>query len=139
VTRLAFPEGPEPTGDEPDAPRPSRPAAVELAAALLIVGGAISVVGAVSGISRLSPGAEPFFALTVALALGSIIVGLLVRLGRFWLVAVNLAAVLGFLDLLGAGASPLALMLGLAEILVVVILFRHKPWFDALRLRPSDP
>jgi hypothetical protein len=26
-------------------------------------------------------------------------------------------------------------MLGLADILVVVILFRHKPWFDELRLR----
>ena len=63
--------------------------------------------------------------------------GVLVRLGRLWLVAVNYAAVLGFLDLLGAGASPLALMLGLADVLVVVILFRYKPWFDELRRRPS--
>ena len=77
----------------------------------------------------------PLFAVTVALAIGSIVVGLLVRLGRAWLVAVNLAAVLGFLDLLAAGGSPLSLMLGLGDILVVVILFRHKPWFDALRLR----
>jgi hypothetical protein len=137
VTRHALPEGPDPTGDEPDAAPPSRPAAVELGAALLIVGGVISALSAVSNISSLPPGTGPILALTVALAIGSIVVGLLVRLGRFWLVAVNYAAVLGFLDLLGAGASPLALMLGLADITVVVILFRCKAWFDALRLRRS--
>ncbi len=121
--------------DEPGPPPPPRPAAVELAAALLIVGGVINLIGGLSSIPSLPPGVEPLFALTIALAIGSIVVGLLVRLGRFWLVAVNLAAVLGFLDLLGAGASPLSLMLGLADIVVVVILFRHKPWFDALHLR----
>jgi hypothetical protein len=110
---------------------------VELAAALLIVGGLVSAVSAVSNISSLPPGVEPILALTVALALGAIVVGVLVRLGRFWLAAVNYAAVLGFVDLLGAGASPLALTLGLADVLVVVILFRDKPWFDELRRRRS--
>ena len=133
MTRHALPDEPDLTADEPGAAA-ARPAAVELAAALLIVGGAINLIGGLSGISSLPPGTEPVFALTVALAIGSIVVGLLVRGGRLWLVAVNLAAVLGFLDLLGAGASPLSLMHGLADILVVVILFRHKPWFDALRL-----
>jgi hypothetical protein len=137
VTRHALPEGPEPSADEQEAPLPARPAAVELAAALLIVGGVISAVSAVSNISSLPLGVEPILALTVALALGSIVVGVLVRLGRFWLVAANYAAVLGFIDLLGAGASPLALMLGLADVLVVVILFRDKPWFDELRRRRS--
>lgn len=134
MTRHAQAEGPA-SSDELETPPPPRPAAVELAAALLIVGGAISVLAAVTSTSSLPPGTGPILALTVALAIGSIAVGLLVRLGRFWLVAVNYAAVLGFLDLLGAGASPLALMLGLADIVVVVILFRHKPWFDALRQR----
>ncbi len=83
----------------------------------------------------LPPGTEPLFAVTIVLAIGSIVVGLLIRLGRFWLVGINLAAVLGFLDLLGAGASPLSLMLGIADVLVVAILLRHKPWFDALHLR----
>jgi hypothetical protein len=137
VTRHALPEGPEPGSDEPEAPWPARPAAVELAAALLIVGGAISAIAAVSNVSSLPPGVEPILALTVALAIGSIVVGVLVRLGRVWLVAVNYAAVLGFLDLLGAGASPLALMLGLADVLVVVILFRYKSWFDELGRRRS--
>jgi hypothetical protein len=137
MTRHALPEGPEPSTDELEAPWPARPAAVELAAALLIVGGAISALSAVSNVSSLPPGVEPILALTVALAIGSIVVGVLVRLGRFWLVAVNYAAVLGFLDLLGAGVSPLALMLGLADVLVVVILFRDKSWFDELRRRRS--
>jgi hypothetical protein len=138
VTRHAVPEesdGPDTTTDEPDAPWPSRPGAIELAAALLVVGGAISVLGTLSTFSSLPPGTEPFVGLTLALAVGSIVVGLLVRLGRSWIVAVNYAAVLGFLDLMGAGASPLALMLGLADVIVVVILLVHKPWFDALRLR----
>jgi hypothetical protein len=60
-----------------------------------------------------------------------------------WLLAVNYVAVLGFLDLLGAGGSPLAFMLGASDIFVVVILFLQKPWFDemsrwrARRRRPT--
>lgn len=137
MTRHALAEGLPSDEDEPDVPLPPRPPAVELAAALLIVGGAISVLGALCSVSSLPAGTELILALTIALAVGSIVVGLLVRLGRLWLVAVNLATVLGFLDLLGAGASPVALMLGLADIVVVVILFRHKPWFDELRGRRS--
>ena len=137
MTRHVLPEGPEPASAETDAPWPARSAAVELAAAILIVGGAISVLSAVSNLSSLPPGVESIVALTVALAIGSIIVGVLVRLGRFWIAAVNYAAVLGFLDLLGAGASPLALMHGLSNVRVVVILFRDKSWFDELRRRRS--
>jgi hypothetical protein len=138
VTRHTLPDESELAADEPGPPPPSRPIAVELAAALLIVGGVINLIGGISSIPGLPPGTVPLFAVTVALAIGSIVVGLLVRLGRAWLVAVNLAAVLGFLDLLAAGASPLSLMLGLSDILIVVLLFRSKPWFDALRLRRAS-
>jgi hypothetical protein len=57
----------------------------------------------------------------------------LIRFGRAWLVAVNYVAVLGFLDLMAAAGSGLALILGVADVLVVVILFLHKPWFDGRR------
>lgn len=125
--------------DEPVGP-PARPARIELAAAILIVGGAIGVLGAVASAGSLTPGMEPFLLLTIALDVGSIVAGLLVRFGRLWILAVNYVAVLGFLDLLAAGGSPLALMLGLADILVVVILLLHKPWFDAMgRWRASRP
>ena len=135
MSRHAIPDAPDQTGDEPERPWPPRPAAVELAGALLIVGGAAGLLGGLSNASSLPPGTEAFLALTVALDVGAIALGLLVRLGRLWLVAVNYAAVLGFIDLLGAGASPLALVLGLADIVVVVILFVHRPWFDAMRRR----
>jgi hypothetical protein len=138
MTRHALPDESELAANEPGSPPPSRPVAVELAAALLIVGGVINLIGGISSIPGLPAGAVPLFVVTVALAIASIVIGLLVRLGRAWLVAVNLAAVLGFLDLLAAGGSPLSLMLGISDILVVVILFRNKPWFDALRLRRAS-
>jgi len=70
---------------------------------------------------------------TTALSLGSVAIGLLARFGRAWLLAVNYVAVLGFLDLAAAVDSGLALLLGVADVIVVVILFLNKPWFDAVR------
>jgi hypothetical protein len=119
---------------EPAEPaRPSRPALVELAAAILMVGGVAGLIQAAASSSGLPAGTEPFQAGAVALDAGSIALGLLIRTGRAWLLAVNYAAVLGFIDLLGAGATPFSLMLGLTDILVVGILLVTKPWFDAMR------
>jgi hypothetical protein len=93
----------------------------------------MGVLAAVATIQDLPAGAEPFVLGAIGLGLGSMALGLLARTGRAWLVAVNYAAVLGFLDLLGAGGSPLALMLGLADIAVVGFLLAHKAWFDTMR------
>ena len=114
-------------------PRPARPGLVELAAALLIVGGVLGVIGFFFGSAPEQGGLGPISLLTLVLNLAQIAVGLLLRVGRFWLVAVNYVAVLAFLDLLASGASPLALMLAIAEIVVVAILFAQRPWFDAMR------
>ena len=138
MTGPATPDWPESTDEELERPLPSRPAAVELASAILIVGGAVGAIGTLASRANLPPGTEPFIALTFALDVGAVILGLLIRRGRAWLLAANYAAVLGFVDLLGAGGSPLALMLGLADIVVVVILFVHKAWFDELRERRAD-
>jgi len=124
--------------DAVERPRPSRPALVELAAAMLIAGGVVGLLQVAAASSGVPAGAEPFRAGAVALDAGSVALGLVVRTGRAWLVAVNYAAVLGFLDLLGAGASPLSLMLGLADILIVGILLATKPWFDATRSWRAD-
>jgi len=134
MTHHAQSERPDPLTEDPP-PLPSRPGAIELAAAILITSGIVGVLVAVSTAGSLPPGTEAFQALTVALDIGSIVVGVLVRFGRWWLLAVNYVAVLGFLDLVGAGTSSLSLILGLADIAVVVILFLHKAWFDALRER----
>lgn len=113
--------------------RPARPAAIELAGAILIVSGVLGIVGAVGAASGLPAGTELLFVVTTALNLGSIVVGLLVRFGRAWLLAVNYVAVLGFLDLAAGAGSGLALLLGFANIVIVAILFLNKPWFDAMR------
>jgi hypothetical protein len=122
------------TTDAPEPPpRPARPGPVELAAALLIVGGALGVIGFFIGGAPESGGLEAISLVTLGLNLAQIVVGLLFRTGRLWLIAVNYVAVLAFLDLLASGVSPLALMLAAAEILVVVILVAQRPWFEAMR------
>ena len=99
----------------------------------MIVGGIVGLIQVASASGSIPTGAQPFAAGAAALHAGSIVVGLLVRLGRAWLLALNYAAVLGFIDLLGAGANPLLLMLGLADVLVVGIVLAHKPWFEGMR------
>ena len=113
--------------------RPARPAAIELAAAILITSGVLGLMGAVGAASDLPAGTEVLLVVTAALNVGSLVIGALVRTGRAWLLAVNYVAVLGFLDFTGAPASGLALLLGIADVVVVVILLVHKAWFDALR------
>jgi hypothetical protein len=116
-----------------DAQQPPRPAAVELAAALLIVGGVVGLLGALNASRSLPAGSEAILALTVLLDVGAVVSGVLARTGRLWVLAVNYVAVLAFLDIVAAiGGSPLALVLGLVNVLVVVILIAHKPWFDAI-------
>ena len=120
-------------------PRPARPGAVELAAALLIVGGALGVIGFFVAGAPEAGGLEAISLVTLGLNLAQIVVGLLLRVGRLWLIAVNYVTVLAFLDLLASGASPIALMLAAAEIIVIVILFAQRPWFQAMRAwRASD-
>jgi hypothetical protein len=118
--------------DDTELIRPARPASVELAAAILVVGGAIQLLLGITTLAGVPPGAEGFVAIALALNVATIATGVLIRSGRAWLVGVNVAAILGFLDLLGAGGSPLQLMLGAAEVVVVAILFARKPWFDAM-------
>ena len=113
--------------------RPPRPALVELAAAILIVGGGLQLLFGLATLPNVPPGAEPFAAIALGLNVASIALGLLVRIGRAWLVAVNFAVVLAFLDLLGSGGSPISLTLGAAEVAVVLILFARRPWFDEMR------
>ena len=126
------PDESELAADEPGPPPPSRPVAVELAAALLIVGGVISLIGGISSIPGLPPGTEPLFAVTVALD---------DRLDRGRPARPARPAVARGRQLRGRARvpgpargrrEPAVLDARARDILVVVILFRHKPWFDAL-------
>ena len=106
-----------------------RPPAVELAAAILIIGGVLGLAGAIGGAASLPAGTGLLLAVTVALDIGSIVVGVLIRMGRLWIFDLNYVAIVGFLDLLAAGASPIALIRGIGEVAVVVILLVYRPWF----------
>jgi hypothetical protein len=105
-----------------------RPVLVELAAAILIVSGVLGTLGVVGGAGALPEGTGLLVAATIALNVASITIGILIRTGRLWIVDINYVAVLGFLDLTAAGASPLALLLGIADVSVVLILLVHRPW-----------
>ena len=129
----------EPGEDESPRPMPARPPAVELAGAILIVGGVVGLFGLVTGAPGLPAFTLGLLMLTLALNVAPIAVGVLVRTGRAWIVDVNYVAVIAFLDLLSIGSSPLGLIFGVANVLVVIILIRHKPWFDAMsRWRAGD-
>jgi hypothetical protein len=100
-----------------------------MAAALLIIGGILQLVAAIGAASSLPPGAEVVLVGSIAIDIATIVAGALIRSGRLWLLVVNYVAVLGFLDLLRSGSSPVALMLAIGDIAVVVILVLNRPWF----------
>jgi hypothetical protein len=125
---------------EPDEARqrPPRPALIELVAALLIVAGILGLISLFAPDPRRPEGLEGLAALAIALNILQIVVGVLVRMGRLWIVDVNYVAVLGFLDLAGAGGSSLALLLGLIELGSLAVLFAYRSWFDGRWAQPGS-
>lgn len=102
--------------------RPDRPILVEIAAAILIVGGLTSLVGSLA-----APGILAI--LLVALNVAMVVLGVLIRRGQAWLIAVNVVAVALFLELT-ALPSAFAIIFSLLDAIVVVALIRHRAWFD---------
>jgi len=103
---------------------------VELAAAILVVGGAMDIVMALVSLGQTVPTPEARTAATVSIAIGVILVGLgtLVRRGQAWLLALNVVAVLAFLEV--ASASPTGLVFAALDVLVVALLLRARSWFQ---------
>ncbi len=117
--------------DQRSTDRPLRPAAVEFAAAVLVVGGFVSILGSIQTIAQLSSNGSPvdgLAPLTIGIGLGLMILGLLVRSGRAWLVAINVVAIVGFLEL--TSASIAGIVLGTLDVLVVLALAAERPWFQ---------
>lgn len=107
--------------------RPDRPVLVELAAAILVVGGLTSLIGSLA-----APGIVAI--LLVALNVVMVILGVLIRRGEAWLIAINVVAVALFLELT-ALPSAFAIVFSLLDAIVLVALIRHRAWFD---WRPDD-
>ena len=125
-----WPDSPEPDG-QPARERPPRPVLVELAAAIVVVGGALSLLQSVDVVMRLGEqGAisDSLAVLDLLIAVGSIVLGVLIRVGRAWLVAINVLAVAGFLEL--TSGSAVGFLTGGLDVFVVIVLMLERPWFS---------
>ena len=120
----------------PVAQRPPRPVSIEIASAILVVGGLVAIVGTVAAVLGLDPaaadpGAQPVIALILALNVLTIVIGLLVRAGLAWLLCINVVAVLLFVELTAVpSGSTTAAVLAILDAFVFVALSRNRGWFD---------
>ena len=118
----------------PEPERPSRPILVELASAILVVGGLMSVLSSTDVVMRLSTQGEAvdtLALLSLAIGVAGIVLGILIRFARGWLVALNLVAIAAFLEL--TSASIVGLVFGSLDLFVVLVLLFEQSWF---RWRP---
>jgi hypothetical protein len=113
--------------------RPPRPASVEAAAAILVVGSAMDAVLSLSGLLVATGEARGLFAISVSISLGLVLLGMLVRSGRAWLAAVNIVAVSAFLEL--RSVTALGVTAAVLDMVVVGLLLRSRWWF---RWAPPD-
>ncbi len=116
--------------DEPGMQRPPRPMAVELATAIVIVTGAMSVLISVEAFARMSELGSPGTGLTLpslAIGVAMVVLGILLRTGRAWLVGVNVLAIAGFLELISG--APIGIVSGGLDAIAVVVLMVYRPWF----------
>lgn len=128
-------EAPDSTS-QPVARRPPRPLSIEIAAAILIVGGFVAIVGTLGASLGLDPaaadpGARPIVAVILALNVLTVIVGLLVRRGQAWIVCINVVAVQLFIELTAVpGGSAIATLLAVLDGFVFVALAGNRAWFE---------
>lgn len=125
---------PDSSADNVPPARPARPVAVELAAAVLIVGGMVGFVErlATAGDYAGEPGVAAGLALSTLVDVLLIVVGLLVRSGRGWVLGINVLAVAAFVYL-SAGLNVITLFFAAVYGAVLVMLLLNRPWFDAIR------
>ena len=117
-------------------PRPRRPVLVELATAILIIGSGIDALISLEGAAT-APTVEGrlLFAASAALAIALVALGLFVRAGRAWIVAINVVAIAAFLELTSLSFTGLVSMI--LDLAVLAILLRERWWFDWRP--PKDP
>jgi hypothetical protein len=116
----------------PEPERPDRPVLVELAAAILIVGGITAIVGWL-GAEIVGAGAPADAGLLPAIILGiNVIViatGVTIRRGRYWRLCINIVAIAIFLYLT-AFPNPIAMFYVALDGVVLYALIHHRAWFD---------
>jgi hypothetical protein len=115
-----------------------RPPAIDVAAAILAFGGLFGfgqLFGGEFAITGVLPAADPILGVAFILYAASVVLGVLIRVGRGWLAAVSLAALFALLYLV-AMARPVNALLGVAHVVAVAILVIHRRWFTGPRSAP---
>ncbi len=101
------------------------------------MGGVISTLTSIEVVLTFAQQDQPLdwlSALSVAIGVGFVVLGVLVRYGRAWLVTVNVVAVVGFLELISG--SIIGLFFGSLDVFVVLALMWTRLWFE---WRPEGP
>ena len=114
--------------DDPGAKRPSRPVLVEVATALLIVTGFMSLFTSLDAVIAIAATASPIsccWPCSCSSGSGTIAVGIALRYGHAWLFGVNYVAVAAFLEL--TSGTPQGLLFGAIDLFVVVVLLAAAP------------
>jgi hypothetical protein len=110
--------------------RPPRPVLIELASAILIVGGATATVSALAYAgSGQAGGTGPLAFLFLVIDVLTVVVGIRIRSGRWWVLAINVVAVALFLELT-ALPNAFAILFAAFDTLVLFALLRHRAWFE---------
>jgi len=137
---MTIPPAPDATRAPPEPPAPRRrPVLVELASALLIVGGAMNLLISIQVLATLGQEGDQvglLLLITIALAVTTLALGLLVRYGRAWLLAINVVAVVAFLELISG--SVVGLLFGAVDTFVVVALLIERRWFASPAPEPES-
>jgi hypothetical protein len=111
----------------PTPERPRRPLLLEGSSAVLIVGGLTSILGTI-GYQVGGGDTGALGLLILALDILTIMVGVLIRMGRAWVFAINVVAIALFLELT-ALPSAFAIVFVVLDSIVLFALFRHRGWF----------
>lgn len=107
-----------------------RPVLVELASAILVVGAAVNLLISVDGLVAFAQAGGDIglpTVITIAVATSTLGLGIAVRFGRAWMLAVNVMAVIGFLEVISE--TSIGLLFGVLDVFVVLSLIRERPWF----------
>ncbi len=113
--------------------RPDRPATIDAVAALLVFGGLFGGTQLVFGdfvITGSLPAKGPILGVAAILYGASVVLGVLIRTGRGWFAALNLAGLFAIVYLAALGEA-VALFLGIGHAVAAVMLVRTRTWFVA--------
>lgn len=120
----------------PTATRPARPLSIEVASAILIVGGLTATLGTMVAAGAdvggaVDPGARLVIALLLVLNVLTVVVGILVRRGTAWIACINIVAIVLFVEFTAAlGGSAYVAVLAALDSFVFIALLRNRAWFD---------